>query len=113
MTRVVSKVFLACILAVAAPVAYGDTYVVSVDSNFFDPQEITILTGDVINWDWVSGVHDTTSDDGLWQSDTTFPPFDFQYEFDTAGDYYYYCSVHGGPGFNGMAGIIHVMDPGP
>jgi plastocyanin len=104
---------LAWFLGVVTPAGFADDYTVSVNSNFFDPPEIVILPGDNVIWDWVSGFHNTTSDDGLWASDTTFPPFDFEFTFTDPGDYFYYCSIHGGPGLNGMSGIIHVMDVCP
>lgn len=111
--KVIAWMTLAAGLLVASPAAFADDWIVSVNSNYFDPGEVFIAPGDRVIWDWVSGVHDTVSDDGLWQSDISAPPFDFDYTFSDPGDYYYYCSIHGGPGGEGMAGIVHVLDMGP
>jgi hypothetical protein len=41
--------------------------------------------------------------------DTGCPPFEFQFTFNNAGDYDYYCSIHL---FLGMTGTVHVL-PAP
>ena len=90
--------------------AVADTIVVEVSNFLFQPSEVFILPGDVIDWQNVEGVHSTTSDNGLWDSGVAVAPWDFQVEFDQPGDYPYYCIVHGGPGGIGQSGIVHVME---
>jgi plastocyanin len=97
--------------------ARADTYTVLVRNVVFDPAELTITEGDSVVWQWVNGTHSTTSDDCpccvcLWDSTvqpTGCPPFEYQFTFDTAGDYTYHCTVHQALG---MVGVIHVM-PAP
>jgi plastocyanin len=90
--------------------AVADTVVVEVKNFLFQPAEVVIFPGDAIDWQNVEGLHSTTSDDRLWDSGVAQAPWDFQVEFDTPGDYPYYCTVHGGPGGVGQAGIVHVVN---
>jgi hypothetical protein len=62
----------------------------------------TIHVGQTIQWNWLSGVHSSTSGtcplgcvpDGLWDSGIA-QNLTFQHTFPTAGTYPYFCSVHG------------------
>jgi plastocyanin len=92
-----------------AGVAKADVVFVEVNSNFFDPIEITVAPGDTVCWFWSKGLHTTTSLDGLWDSDILGPGSMFEYTFTTVGDYYYYCSRH--LDCCGMAGVVHVVSP--
>jgi plastocyanin len=100
-----------CVAALLPTSAFAETIVVTVGSNFFDPPEVFILAADVVHWQNVGGTHSTTSDTGLWDSGIMPAPWDFQVQFHIAGDYPYYCRVHGGPGGIGQAGIVHVIHP--
>jgi plastocyanin len=91
-------------------VAVADTVVVTLHNFFFNPAEIVILPGDVVDWQNQQGFHDTTSDTGIWGFAPMNAPWDFQLEFDHPGDFPYYCTVHGAPGGIGMSGIVHVME---
>jgi plastocyanin len=102
---------LACLGALSSTPAFGERIVVIVGNNYFNPPEVFILPGDVVDWQNVAGFHSTTSDDGLWDSGAMRSPWDFQVQFGNTGDYHYYCSVHGGPGGIGQAGIVHVIHP--
>jgi plastocyanin len=113
----------ACVVALAllageAGSARADV-TVTLGNFYFDPAEVTIFEGDTVVWVWTEGSHSTTSDDCMccsctctWdsgvQSDSC-PPFVFQFTFDTAGDYDYYCQPHF---FLGMTGTVHVL-PAP
>jgi plastocyanin len=88
---------------------------VNVGNYYFDPPEVTIFAGQTVTWVWVAGSHSTTSDDCMcccactWDSGvqaTGCPPYEFQFTFDTAGDYDYYCRPHL---FLGMSGTVHVL----
>ncbi len=91
--------------------AKADTVTVAVGNScgekVFDPAEVTINTGDTVCWTWVTNFHSTTSDDGLWESGVHNTPYQFEFTFDTADDYFYHCSVHQ---CLGMRGIVHVVD---
>jgi len=99
------------LLAGGAGAARADTIFVSVESNFFDQDEITINAGDTVVWVFVSGAHTTTSVDGLWDSGIHGPGFMFEYTFNDPGDYLYVCTLH----FDccNMAGVVHVNPANP
>jgi plastocyanin len=100
-----------CLLA--APAAVANDYMVIARNFSFEPAEISILTGDSVGWRNIQGFHTTTSDDDFWDSSPPAnSPWGFAYTFTSAGDYYYYCTVHGAPGGIGMSGIVHVFDAG-
>lgn len=96
-------------LAGGGRTAKADTIVIDVESNFFSPFEVFIATGDTICWFFDTGIHTTTSSDGLWDSGILGPGSMFDYTFNTAGNYGYICTLH----FDccDMEGIIHVVDP--
>ncbi len=96
------------LLAGGTGLARADVIMVHVTSNVFTPSEVTIATGDTVCWIWDQGVHTSTSVDGLWDSGIIGPGSMFEYTFDQAGDYDYFCSLH--LECCNMAGIIHVVD---
>jgi plastocyanin len=93
-------------LVSGAGVARADTIFITVESNDFNPSEVTINAGDTICWMWLNGVHTTTSVDGLWDSGIHQSGFMFDYTFTDPGDYVYFCQLH--LQCCNMAGIIHV-----
>lgn len=59
----------------------------------------TIHVGDKVTWNWVSGIHSTTSGnccsgDGRWNSGT-MSSGSFSHSFPSAGSFPYFCTVHG------------------
>jgi plastocyanin len=101
----------------------GGAAIVEVDAasnpNLFVPQDVTIAVGDTVRWTAVDNVpHDVTSDtvepdDGEFASSGTFdasdPPYEVQ--FNTAGTYVYYCTIHASEGQypGGMTGKVIVQ----
>jgi plastocyanin len=78
----------------------------------FSPDPININTGDTVNWSWGGNFHSTTSGispnaDGIWDSGVHNVPFSFQHTFNTAGNFPYFCSVHG------FTGTVIVANAGP
>jgi plastocyanin len=74
----------------------------------------TITVGQTVEWQWVSGLHSTTSGncpnnfcspDGVWSSTNENPPFTFTHTFDQVFTYNYYCMIHGAM----MQGAINVL----
>ena len=98
----------------AAAGAQAATTVVTLDSvtNKFKPQTVTVRIGDTVRWENPDpGFHNVVSDDG-----TTFSsgspavgPWTYSFTFTAAGNFGYYCEVHGAPGF-GMFGTVVVLD---
>jgi plastocyanin len=52
-----------------------------------------------------------TADDGSFDSGTVDPGSTFEMTFNEAGEIPYYCQFRGGPGDQGMSGIITVTSP--
>jgi plastocyanin len=105
--------FAAAVCALGTAQARADVFTVLVKSNLytFVPGDITIQAGDGIVWDWVDSAvpHSSSSDGNVWDSGIHIGPFRFRRPFLDAGDYPYYCVLHGAPGGVGMSGIIHVV----
>jgi plastocyanin len=99
--------------SVAAPAAApaqasNETATISVKNYAFNPKELTVSPGTTVVWHNDDSVrHTVTSDTGLF--DGNLPGgADFQFTFSQPGTYPYYCKPHGGPGEQGMSGIIVV-----
>lgn len=88
------------------------TYRVYISSVGFNPDNLTINIGDTIIWQWVTGVHTTTSDDSTsseaWNAEINIFQWTFQKTFNTAGSYSYHCQNH-----ITHTGNITVIDPVP
>jgi plastocyanin len=83
------------------------TTVVGLGDFYSTPASIVIATGDRVKWVLESGMHDTTSFDGLWQSPLmTEIGESWSRTFDVAGTYDYQCSIH--PGL--MNGVVIVTE---
>jgi plastocyanin len=111
------------LLALAGLAGFGLAVVPAVGSNqsiqtgpgtAFSPPEVTVDVGETVTISNAFGNdHDLQWDDRgspepvvrgtAWSSDRTFG---------SAGDYRFFCTVHGGPGGSGMSGIVHVVAPG-
>ena len=97
----------------ATTTVYVGDAVVEVNSNSFDPQEVTIPTNGTVVWVLRSGNHSVTADDDSFEqpAGTNWPPFIHTFGGDATVPYY--CSIHGGPGGVGMAGTVIVGDGEP
>jgi hypothetical protein len=82
----------------------------------FSPNVITtIVVGDIIRWEWVSGNHTTTSvavpiDGEHWTSPINSTTTFFEYQVTVAGNYSYQCNPHGAGGMNGILQVSTVTD---
>jgi plastocyanin len=88
--------------------AAGETAKINVQNFAFDPKSLTVKAGTTVIWHNSDSVlHTVTSDTGVF--DGNLPGgADFQFTFDKAGTYPYYCKPHGGPNEQGMSGVITV-----
>lgn len=114
------KRFLRCVRIRLVPVALlfalasavqADDWTVSVQNFEFVPAYLEINEGDTVVFQWTSGFHTVTSVDGFWDSDVQRAPYSYEVTFIDAGDYYYYCDLHGCPCGSGMFGLISVLCP--
>jgi plastocyanin len=89
----------------------GDVVVISMLDSSFDPAELSIPVGTTVRWVNDGELpHTATADDDSFDSGTLQPGESFEFTFDTAGDYPYYCLLHGGPGGVGMAATLTVTE---
>jgi len=110
-SKAISALFLLC----APGLAGAATHDVTVRSNFFSPNNITIEVGDTVRWTNNAGLHDVTADDGSFASPTS-GSFVFSHTFTSVAQVRYYCSVHSSPGQNintNMNGIVNVVEAMP
>jgi plastocyanin len=84
---------------------------VTIIDSQFDPPELTVPTGATIIWNQNGALpHTITAEDGAFDSGPLSSGQTYSYIFDEPGEFPYYCSLHGGPGGVGMAGVIIVTD---
>jgi plastocyanin/FtsP/CotA-like multicopper oxidase with cupredoxin domain len=74
----------------------------------FVPATVNIKVGDTVHWVWDGNNHSTTADGGAWDSGVHNSGFTFDHMFMSAGTFPYFCSIHGGPGGQGMHGSVTV-----
>ena len=85
----------------------------------FSPSTINVNTGDTVNWEWKFSGHSTTSGTNCtfngpgpnaWDSGILGSGATFQFTFNTAGSFPYFCSPHC---FFGMVGTVNVTAVAP
>jgi len=82
-------------------------------SNFqFEPKELTVKAGTIVEWTDERGRHTVEADDGSFRSDTLTSEGKFEHKFDTPGVYPYFCTFHGDKHGTDMAGVITVTARG-
>ena len=98
------------ISSMSTTLAGGATHVVDVGDNFFEPQNVTIIIGDLVRFEWVGDGHSTTSDattgPDSWNSGVIGFGSTYDVNLTNPGVHGYYCLPHGGPNGQGMAGTI-------
>jgi plastocyanin len=103
------KLFATLLLALPLLAAQATIHTVQVSNNQYTPATLSAGAGDTIRFQWASGNHPTSSDNGAW---TTFPMNSNATSHDVVlllpGSYPYHCDFHGAAGGIGMAGTITV-----
>lgn len=96
------------------PPSQGSSATVDMGSNFFAPREVRVDVGGTVTWNALGNGHDVRADDGsfwLWRGETGGNDGQTRsVTFEEEGVVPFYCTLHGGPGGNGMAGIVFVGD---
>jgi plastocyanin len=75
----------------------------------FDQPQITAPVGTTVDWIDVEGKHAVQFDDGSGasgSSDGLEPGGSISRTFHVPGRYVYHCPIHGGPGGQGMSGVV-------
>src|SRR5438270_13008994 len=82
---------------------------INMNADTFDQTEVHIAPGQTVTWNNPDiSTHTVTADDNSFDSGDITPRTQFSMEFDVLGTYPFYCQYHGGPGGDGMAGVIVV-----
>jgi plastocyanin len=104
------SVIAAFLFFVAMPsLSYAQQVSVDIMDNSFSPKEISVVPGTTVFWtNHGSAQHTVTLDNGAFDSGAIQPGMQVSFTFSTAGTYKYYCRFHGGPGGQGMSGVINV-----
>jgi len=74
----------------------------------FDPPVVTIHPNETVKWTWVSDLHNTASDSGIWDSRVYNTDFAYEFTFTGTGTFPYSCQVHG---FTGVVNVQAVTVP--
>ena len=109
-------------LGIVATPARAATNDLSVGNNRFTPAEVTITQGDVVNWNWVGPDTNHSTTTGIdqqtnWDSDRGNPTPNhavgdrFSKEFQTPGEYPYFCKVHAD--MKGKIIVVPLGQPAP
>ncbi len=79
-----------------SPTAPTETTQVTIVDNSFNPSANLIDSGQMVTWTW-SGTnsHNVTFDDNALANSATQTAGTFAQTFDAAGEFTYYCTVHG------------------
>jgi len=101
------------ILFIFSSIGFSQTvHVITLSGITFSPDDITVTVGDTVRWSNVQGTHNVLADDNSFTSGSPAPaPWTYNHVFTSAGNNPYYCEPHGGPGGNGMSGVVHVQNP--
>ncbi len=93
-----------------AAVATAADHAVDVTDNRFSPATVTIRVGDSVTWTNSGNFpHNVRADNNSFRSGSpSSGAWTFTRTFSTAGEFRYYCELHGAPGGIGMSGMIMV-----
>jgi plastocyanin len=79
---------------------------VSVGDNFYSPASVTVAVGDSVTWNNNGQApHSATADDGSFDTGVFDPGGRRSVNFDSAGTFSYYCTVHG----QAQSGTVRVL----
>jgi len=109
-----SQVLLATILVINSFIYSQSVHTITVADFSFTPDNITVVVGDTVRWVYNTGAteHNIVADDGSFTSGPlALPPWTYDHVFSAAGNNPYYCELHGGPGGQGMSGVVIVQNP--
>jgi plastocyanin len=91
--------------------AMSEQAAVKLVNSEFTPKELTVKVGTTVVWTSEDNpTHTITADDGSFDSGRIRKGDTFSHTFTQAGEYPYYCAIHGAPGGVGMSGIVVVTN---
>ncbi|MDB5284733.1 MAG: hypothetical protein JWO06_3808 [Bacteroidota bacterium] len=97
--RNIKTLFFVILFSAGVTELFATTHTITVQNFSFSPDSINASVGDTIVWQWVNGIHTTTSTNipsgaATWNSSITTAVQTFSYVLTVSGTYRYYCSVH-------------------
>ncbi len=109
-----SKFFLVLFLLLLIQNANSTTWTVTASGRIFSPTPLTVVVGDTLKWQWIDGIHTTTSTSVpagalTWNSPLDSGHTTFSYIITQPGSYNYQCNFHA---IMGMTGIINANPNG-
>ncbi|NTU83002.1 MAG: hypothetical protein HGA45_27150, partial [Chloroflexales bacterium] len=82
---------------------------IDIGDDTYAPNKETVVAGTTIVWkNTGASAHTVTAEDGSFNSKALAPGDTFAYTFTKAEAFPYYCTIHGGPHGEGMAGAVEV-----
>jgi len=113
MNRISLVIAAALVAAVARAPVSAIVHQVNVANFVFAPRNLTVVKGDVVQWNWVSGTHTVTSGDtltctpdGLFDTPVNQTHPTFQFTFGQMGTFPYYCTFHCAMGMRGLITVL-------
>lgn len=98
----------------AAPRKAAAPVTVAIQVLQFVPPDITVPVGTRVAWVNDGGRHQVVADDGSFKSQPlTTAQQQFVHQFRRPGVFPYHCHFHGGPGGQGMSGVVTVVERTP
>jgi plastocyanin len=80
---------------VSSNISFSKTWDIEISNYSFNPPEIIINVGDIVRWTNKDAmIHTATSDNSAFNSGYISTNSTFQYTFNLAGTYNYYCALH-------------------
>ena len=114
--RLFTYLTLTVFFSFALRVSAQQTHEVTVQSNSFTPQELTITAGDMVTWNNIGGIHNVNgttatfpdNPEGFGNGAAAASPWSYSFTFTQPGTYDYQCDPHAALG---MTGTI-IVEPG-
>jgi glucose/arabinose dehydrogenase len=105
-----------CVFGLFSHIAVAAIVQVNVRDFVFAPRTVTVRVGDTVRWNWINGIHSTTSGvsgtaNGRWDSGVQSVPFSFDQTFNQAGGFPYFCTIHWQMGMTGTVVVQGTNTP--
>jgi Plastocyanin len=94
--------------SVPVPTAAAEKLSVKISNFQFEPKDLTVKAGTIVEWIDEGGRHTVEADDGSFKSETLTAGGKFEHKFESPGVYPYFCTFHGDKHGQDMAGAITV-----
>lgn len=115
------KLLLAVFFAAFAFLSNAQDHVITVQSNFFSPDNLTIQVGETVQWNNVGGIHNVNgtqatfpdNPEGFGNGSAAADPWTYEFTFNTPGVYAYQCDPHAALGMKGTITVVAVMNNYP